>query len=352
MEKRLSKQDIIVIGASAGGLEALKKLVAQLPSDFPAALFIVWHVSPEYPSFLPQILGRACPLSVAHAIDREEIQPGRIYVAPPDHHLLVEPGHVRVTRGPKENRFRPSVDVLFRSAARAYGPQVIGVVLTGALDDGAAGLYAVKERGGKAVVQDPFEALYPSMPIQAMKAVAVDHCVSITEMGSLLVRLTNEVVEEEKANLMSEQMDIEVQIAQEDNAFEIGIMKLGELSPYTCPECHGVLLQLKEGNRIRFRCHTGHAFSLNSLLAEVTKGVEDTLWSALRAIEESEMLISHMGQHLRQANDGDTAELFLQKASEAKRRAELVRQAVMSHETLSEEKVTSDTKVRYSSDLK
>lgn len=344
MEHRVSKQDIIVIGASAGGMEALKKLVAQLPSDFPGALFIVWHVSPEYPSLLPQILDRACPLSVAHATDKEEIQPGRIYVAPPDHHLLVEPGHVRVTRGPKENRFRPSVDVLFRSAARAYGPQVIGVVLTGALDDGAAGLFAVKERGGKAVVQDPFEALYPSMPIQAMKAVAVDYCVSITELGSLLVRLTNETAEEEGVNPVSDNMEIEVQIAREENAFKIGIMKLGEFSPYTCPECHGALVQLKEGKLIRFRCHTGHAFSLNSLLAEVTKSIEDTLWSALRGIEESEMLMSHMAQHLRQVNEFNTAELFLQKAEEANRRADLVRQAVMSHEMLSKEKLSSDTK--------
>ncbi len=348
MEKRVSKQDIIVIGTSAGGMAALKQLVAQLPSNFAAALFIVWHVSPEVRSVLPQILANACPLSVAHATDREEIKPGRIYVAPPDHHLLVEPGHVRVSRGPKENRFRPSVDVLFRSADRAYGPQVIGVVLTGALDDGAAGLYAVKERGGKAVVQDPFEALYSSMPIQAMKAVAVDHCVSITEMGSLLVRLINEVAEEEEATPMSEQMDIEVRIAREDNAFEGGVMKLGAFSPYTCPECHGVLLQLKEGNRIRFRCHTGHAFSLNSLLVEVTKYVEDTLWSTLRAVEESQMLMSHMAEHLQQENDADTAELFLQKASEAKRRTDLVRQALMSHETLSEEKLTGDTTGQYS----
>lgn len=344
MENKAPKHDIIVVGASAGGLEALKKLVAQLPSNFPGSLFIVWHVSPECPSVLPQILARACPLPVAHATDREALQPGRIYVAPPDRHLLVEPGHVRVTHGPKENRFRPSVDVLFRSAALAYGSQVIGVILTGALDDGAAGLYAVKERGGKAVVQDPFEALYPSMPIQAMKAVAVDHCVPIAELGSLLVRLTNEDAFEEEVNPVSEQMKIEVQVAREDNALERGILKLGEFSPYTCPECHGVLLKLKQGNLIRFRCHTGHAFSLNSLLAEVTKSIEDTLWNALRAIEEGELLISHMAQHMHQSNDSETAELFLQKASNAKRQAELVRQAVMSNETLSQEKLSSNGK--------
>lgn len=148
----MSKHDIVVIGASAGGLEALKQLVTRLPSNFPCALFIVWHVAPQYPSMLPQILERICPLPVAHAIDKEAIQPGRIYVAPPNHHLLLKAGHVRVTHGPKENRFRPLIDVLFRSAAVAYGPQVVGVVLTGFLDDGASGLYAIKERGGIATL--------------------------------------------------------------------------------------------------------------------------------------------------------------------------------------------------------
>lgn len=335
------KPDIVVVGASAGGMEALKKLVAQLPSNFPGALFIVWHVAPAYPSVLPQILDRVCSLPVAHAIDKEAIQPGRIYVAPPDRHLLVESGHVRVTRGPKENRFRPSIDVLFRSAARSYGSRVIGVVLTGLLDDGASGLYAVKEQRGKAVVQDPFDALHSSMPMQAMKAVAVDRCVPIAEMGALLVHMTNEAVEKEGEHLVSEQMDIEVKVAREDNAFESGIMKLGKLSPYTCPECHGILLQLKEGNLIRFRCHTGHAYSLNSLLAEVTEAIETSLWNTLRGIEESEMLMNHMAEHMCKANDGEMAERFLQKAEEANRRAVLVRQAVMSHEALSQDKLSN-----------
>lgn len=338
------KHDIIVIGASAGGLEVMRKLLSQLPDNFPGTLFIVWHIPAESPSILPQILDRVCPLPVAHAIDFEPIKPGRVYVAPPDRHLVVEPGYVRLTRGPKENRFRPSVDVLFRSAAVAYGPQVIGVVLTGSLDDGAAGLYAIKEQGGIAIVQDPFEALYPSMPKAAMKAVTVDHCVSVTDMGSLLVRLTNEAVEEEAVNPPSDKMEIEVGVAREDNAFEQGITKLGTPSPYTCPECHGALLRLKEGNLIRFRCHTGHAYSLDSLLVEVTKGIEDTLWNTLRAIQESELLMRHMAGHLRETNDTETETLFLQKAEEAKKRADLVRQAVMSHETLSTEKVSDAAK--------
>ena len=332
---------IVVVGASAGGMEALKTLVSQLPCDFPGAIFIVWHVAPAYPSLLPQILDRVCPLPVAHAIDNEAIQPSRIYVAPPDHHLLVESGHIRVTKGPKENRFRPSIDVLFRSAALCYGNQVIGVVLTGLLDDGASGLYAVKDQGGKAIVQDPFDALHASMPIQAMKTVEVDHCLPVAKIGALLVDLTNSAVKKEGRHLVSDQMEIEVKVAREDNAFESGIMKLGKLSPYTCPECHGMLLQLKEGNLIRFRCHTGHAYSLNSLLVEVTEAIETSLWKTLRGIEESEMLMSHMGKHLGETEDSEMAERFLQKSAEAKMRADLVKQALMSHETLSQEKVCS-----------
>ncbi|HEY9874307.1 MAG TPA: chemotaxis protein CheB [Candidatus Obscuribacterales bacterium] len=339
----MSKHKIVVIGASAGGMEALKKLVSQLPANFTGAVFIVWHVAPGYPSVLPEILQRVCPLSVKHAIDKEAIEPGRIYVAPPDRHLVVEPGYVRVTNGPKENRFRPSVDVLFRSAAVAYESQVIAIVLTGFLDDGASGLYAVKQQSGKAVVQDPLDALHPSMPIQAMKAVTVDYCVPVALMGDLLVRLTKEVFKEKRGNPVLDQMKIEVKVAREDNAFESGIMKLGKLSPYTCPECHGVLLQLHEGNLIRFRCHTGHAYSLNSLLLEVTESIETSLWSTLRGIEESQLLMRHMADHLHEVNNPQMAELFKQKAEDAKQQADLVRQAVMSNEILSKEKLTGES---------
>lgn len=338
------KRDIIVSGASAGGLQAFQTLVSQLPSELSAAIFIVWHVSPEYPSLLPEILAQATALPVAHAIDTEPIKLGRIYVAPPDYHLLIEPGYVRLSRGPRENRFRPSIDVLFRSAARSYGSQVIGVVLSGSLDDGASGLYAIKERGGLAVVQDPSDALHPSMPMAAMHAVAVDHCVSIIEMGALLAHLLDKAILVHEVNPVSEEMDIEVGIARQDNSLEIGITKLGEFSPYTCPECHGVLMQLKEGNLIRFRCHTGHAYSLDSLLAEVTQSIEEILWDGIQTIEASEMLMTHIAQHLCQVNEHEAAVLLLQKVKEAKWRANLVRQAVLSNETISKENLDEEIK--------
>ncbi|BAU09635.1 CheB methylesterase [Leptolyngbya sp. NIES-3755] len=331
------KPDIIVIGASAGGLGAFDTLVPQLPPDFPAAVFIVWHISPDHPSLLPQILARSSALPVAHAINHESIEPGHIYIAPPDHHLLVEPGTVRLTRGPKENRFRPAIDVLFRSAARSYGRRVVGIVLTGSLDDGAAGLYAIKQRGGIAVVQDPIDALHASMPKAALQSVEVDYCVPIDQMAALLVQLVNESIDDQEESLVSNNLEIEVGVAREDNGLERGIINFGEFSPYTCPECHGVLMQLKEGNLIRFRCHTGHAYSLNSLLAEVTESIEETLWDGIRTIEASEMLMTHTANHLREMNQPEAADLLLQKAEAAKRRADLVRQAVMGNEVLSED---------------
>jgi two-component system chemotaxis response regulator CheB len=339
------KPNTIVIGASAGGLKAFKTLVSQLPHDFPAAVFIVWHLSPDYPSLLPQILARVTPLTVTHAVDGEPIRSGCIYVAPPNRHLLVEPEVVRLSQGPKENRFRPAIDVLFRSAARSYGAQTIGVVLTGCLDDGVAGLYAIKERGGIAVVQDPLEALYDSMPRAALEAVAVDYCVPLGEMGDLLVRLANQVLPPQEEKPVSEKMDIEVGIARQDKALELGIMKLGELSPFTCPECHGVLLQLKEGNQLRFRCYTGHAYSLNTLLAEVTQRVEESLWDSIRTVEASEILMTHMAKHLREIDEHEVADLLLQKAEDAKRRGHLVRQAAMSNEILSQENLDEELKL-------
>lgn len=340
------KPDIIVIGASAGGLTAFETLVSQLPSNFPAAVFIVWHISPDYPSILPEILAKSTSLRVKHASGKEPIRPGHIYVAPPDRHLLVEWGNVRLSRGPKENRFRPAIDVLFRSAAHSYGERVIGVVLSGSLDDGAAGLYAIKERGGIAVVQEPSDALHSSMPKAALQAVDVDYCVPIIEMGALLAHLVNKAIPVQEVNPVSKKMDIEVGIAREDNGLDMGIMKLGEFSPYTCPECHGVLLQLKEGSLLRFRCHTGHAYSLNTLLAEVTQSIEESLWDGIRMMEASEMLMLHTAKHLREMNEHEAADLLLQKAEEAKQRTNLVRQAVMSNEILSQDNLNEEVKLK------
>jgi two-component system chemotaxis response regulator CheB len=328
-------RDIIVIGASAGGIEALQELVRALPVDFPASIFVVQHIAAESPSVLAGILSRAGPLPAHTARHLQSILPGNIYVAPPDRHLLLDPsGHMLTTRGPKENRFRPAVDPLFRSAARAFGSRVIGVVLTGGLDDGTAGLWAIKRRGGTAVVQDPEDAIYPSMPSSALRHIAVDYCLPIAEIGPLLVRLTKVPFEQRGETKVPEDIEIEVKIAEEDQPVRAGILKLGDLSLFTCPECHGALLQLREDKPLRYRCHTGHGFTFNSLLAELTENIEDSLWNTVRSIQESIMLMRHMAEHLRGGEHGDVADILRAKAGEAEQRAEMVRQVALNHEKL------------------
>ena len=207
--------DIIVIGASAGGLKALGAIVGSLPTDIDAAIFIVQHLPADKPSILPKILEEVGSLPASHPSDGEQIQKGRIYVAPPDYHLLVNQGSMRLVHGPKENRFRPAIDTLFRSAARAYGSRVVGVVLAGYLDDGTVGLQAVKKRGGVAIVQDPKEAEYPSMPKSALRYVKVDRCLPLAEIPHLLVQLSKQPAAEEEAYPMTEEIEIESNIAQQ-----------------------------------------------------------------------------------------------------------------------------------------
>jgi len=293
----MSHRDIIVIGASAGGVEALTALVRLLPSDLPAALFIVSHLPPYGRTVLPEILQRVGQLPAALAVDGEPIRASKIYVAPPDHHLLLETERVRVTHGPKENRFRPAIDPLFRSAAYVYGPGVIGVVLSGALDDGTAGLWAVKDRGGLALVQDPEEALVSAMPESALAYVQIDYCVPVAALGPLLVRLSAEPLVPETVPPTSPSLAIESHITADERAAEGEVMQLGELSPFTCPECHGTLTRLQEGGLLRFRCHTGHAYMAQSLLTELAESLEATLWNTLRVIEEQILLLRHMAQH-------------------------------------------------------
>lgn len=324
------QRDLIVVGASAGGLDALKPLVAGLPAWLPAAIFVVWHTSPEGPSLLPEVLNRVSSLPAHQGVDGEAILPGHIYVAPPDHHLLIERDRVRVTRGPKENRFRPAVDALFRSAAYAFGARVIGVVLSGLLDDGTAGLWAVKDRGGVAVVQNPEEAIYPSMPVQALQHVAVDHVVGINEMIDMLVSLTEKPVTVEATMPTSRAMEIENKIALEESALAAGVLSLGSLSPYTCPECHGVLVQIEASNPPRFRCHTGHAFSMDGLLAAINESIDHTLWNAVRVLEERLLLLQQMEEHARAAQNDHLAAQIAQQIHVAKQYLQRLRPIALS----------------------
>ena len=324
--------DIIVVGASAGGVEALMSLLRELPIDLRASVFIVLHIPAQTPSLLPSILDRVTPLKVSHAINGERIEHGRVYVAPPDNHLLVERGFVRVLRGPKENRHRPAVDPLFRSAAVSYGTRVVGVILTGALDDGTVGMRAVKLRGGIGMVQDPNEALYPGMPRRAMENAKIDYSLPLTEISPLLVRLAREQAEEDGRYPVPDDLKLEARIAEQEmdaEDFIKSVDQLGKISAFTCPDCHGALWELRDGELVRFRCHVGHAFSADSLEAEQSEALEGALWSALRALEEKMALTRRMAHRAREHNNLMTANSFEVKARVAEQHAEMLRDILL-----------------------
>ncbi len=323
----------MVIGASSGGLEALIEIVGGLAPDLPAALFVVVHVSAQATSLLPQILTGAGRLPAAHAKDGEAVQSGRIYVAPPDFHLLLGDGGIKVVRGPKENHSRPAIDPLFRSASQTYGPRVIGIVLSGSLDDGAAGLFAIKNRGGIAIVQDPKDAIWPDMPRAALAAVSVDFCVSKKEIAPLIHQLSqNPRPNGNGKGETGADKDVEKEIAiaafnpsaiEEDD-------KPGTPSVYGCPDCGGTLWELQDDRWLRFRCRVGHAYSADGLLGSKSENLEKALWSAFRGLEESAALARRLAERARSNNHDPAAEKFEIRARTAEEEARLIRELLMS----------------------
>ena len=325
--------EVVVVGASAGGLEALKALASGLPKNLQAAVLIVVHTSPSSPGMLPDLLNRAGLLPVAFAAQGARFERGNIYVAPPDRHMLIDPpDRIRISRGPKENGFRPAIDPLFRSAALAFGPRVAGLILSGNLDDGTVGLAAIKRRGGVAIVQDPSEASAPSMPLSALREVRVDHCVGVAAMAPLLANLADDRKPPRTSSMevvpMAEKLKLEVDIAAHEGAAS-DVLKLGVPSLFTCPECHGALLQIAEETPMRFRCHTGHAFTANSLVEALGESTEEALWSTLRALQEKVMLLRHLAAHARATRKASEAATLLQEARQIQQRARLVRQALL-----------------------
>jgi two-component system, chemotaxis family, protein-glutamate methylesterase/glutaminase len=319
--------DIVVVGASAGGVEALVDLARSLPADLPAAVFVVLHVPPTGSSALPDILSRQGPLPATHVKDGEPVESGRIYVAPPDHHVLLRAGHVHLARGPRENGHRPAVDPLFRSAARHYATRVIGVVLSGALDDGTAGLAAIKARGGLAVVQEPTDAMYPGMPASAIEHVPVDHVQPAAAMGTLLARLTLAPATE-PPRPVPDDMKVEVEV----EGFSLEAIEgehPGTPSGFSCPDCNGVLWELQDGELQRFRCRVGHAWSPESLLTQQSEALEAALWVALRSLEERAALAKRLAEPARRRGHSITARRFEEQADEAQQAARLVRDLLL-----------------------
>ena len=346
-------RDIIVIGASAGGVQALSTLVGALPPRLPAAVFIVLHIPSDSPSLLPHILSREAVIPVSHAKNGERIEHGRIYVAPPDQHLLIENSHLKLVHGPKENLHRPSIDTLFRSAARWGGPRVIGVVLTGARDDGTVGMRAIKQHGGITIVQDPVEASFPSMPTSVMHDIQVDFSVPVREIGPLLTRLTKEPAAEEGGYPVAEEVEIEARIAgQEMDAGELiaSVERLGRVSKLTCPECHGALWEINDTDLLRFRCHVGHAFSAESLSDGQSERLEVALWSAVRALEEQMILAKRIVERARKANHMRAVSMFERRAEEAERNSGVLRQLLLGDETgnIAEPVIENPDELRFS----
>lgn len=321
---------IVVVGSSAGGIESLVALVRGLPEDIDASIFIVQHLSPNYRSELPSILQQHSRLPIRHPDDGDPIAPRTIYVAPPDHHLLVDTDQILVKRGPKENRFRPSIDALFRSAAYSYRSRVVGIVLSGALDDGTSGLWSVKRLGGITMVQSPTDAAFDSMPLSALDQVDVDYCLAAQDMGMRLARLEMPVHQAE-AELMPalERAGLETSIAGDGDAFRKGIMNAGKLTPFTCPECQGVLVQIDEDGISRYRCHTGHGYTRAALLSEVVEKVEETYWISMRSLEEAAMLLEHTAASLEKEGKGSAAELFRQEAGVATAESRELRETLL-----------------------
>jgi len=321
--------DVAVVGASAGGVEALLGLVAELPDDFPAALFVVLHVPPTGTSILPRILTRGGSLEARHAEDGP-IEPGCIYVAPPDCHLLIDPGRMRVSRGPRENGHRPAIDPLFRTAARAYESAVAGVVLSGTMDDGAAGLQAIKEAGGIALVQDPNDALYPAMPRNAIALTPPDHVLPVRELARKLAELARRPSPARPpASGPSAPDRVEgIFTGTREDQWP------GDRAPFACPSCGGTLWESDEDGQPRFRCRVGHAFTETALMNGQSDGLEAALWSALRALEERLALTRRMAARLaRQRKPGMAARFELQ-AEDAEAHAVFLRDVLENLEVL------------------
>src|SRR3954468_1317626 len=320
----MPRRDIVVIGASAGGVEALQQLVELLPADYPGAIFVVMHIGPS--SILPEILSRAGKLQAITAEHNVRYLANRIYIAPPNRHLLINDGIMQLDPGPRENGARPSIDPLFRSAARTHRERVAGVILTGTLDDGAAGLYAVRARGGLAIVQDPTEAAAPDMPLNAMRHMTVDHCLPLAGIAALLTKIASEESESDEVSsqdMKEQRNDLidppELMKSPPPNETQIAL---------SCPECNGSLYEQKEGDMAHFRCHIGHSFSPVSLSQAHKEVLERALWTAVRTLNERVMMHRQFLRRERNGAEEFIFKRFQESAAAAERDVDLLREII------------------------
>lgn len=296
----MEERRIVVIGASEGGLAAVRELLSGLAPDFQAPVFIVIHIGP-HPSTLPELLSTT-DHSIRHPTDGEVFRAGQIFIAPPDYHMLVADGRVRLTRGPRENFARPSIDPLFRSAAQEYGPGAIGVILTGGLNDGTAGLYEIARQGGATIVQDPSEALNPSMPQSALRHVAIDHCAPLAEIAPLLTRMIAGPIGRRGDTDQPQEQKMDARFSHDPPV------------AITCPDCGGALREIEFGSLKQYRCHIGHAYTAEVMLAGQRTAMERSLEAAMRAINERAALCRRAAQTSASPDWSEAADQAVQQA--------------------------------------
>lgn len=323
----MGNRDIVCIGGSSGATAPLKAILGALPADLPAAVFIVLHIPARSLGVLATVASAAGRLPVHQAEDGMAIEPGHVYLAVPDHHLILTKTCLKLGRGPRENMARPAIDPLFRSAAAAYGSRVVGVVLSGLLNDGAAGLEAVKRCGGVAVVQDPADAIADEMPRGALRATTVDLLVPAARIGDVLSELAREPAG--PGLPVPPEIRLEVDIAAGERADSEIVGRFASPAAVTCPNCHGVMSLVRGGKPLRFRCQVGHAMTAEVLAKEQESAVDEALRVALRVIEERAELVGRMAEDARASARPAVAELYGERAAEYRRNADTIRRAVL-----------------------
>ena len=321
--------DIVVVGASAGGVEALVAAVAALPADLAVAVLVVLHIPPHTTSHLPTILSRQGPLPATHARHGEIIQPRHVYVAPPDFHLLVRDGRIELGHGPRENHVRPAIDPLFRSAARAYGPRVVGVVLSGTMSDGSLGMTIVKAHGGVCIIQDPGEALFGDMPRAVLQHTPVDYILPAAQIALQLQALAHRPADTRRTALMRDQEEESAQLIQRDIAEQAQDRRPGQSSMYTCPDCGGVLWQLPGGQPLQFQCHVGHTYGPDNLFQLKSEALEMALWACVRMLREKATLAHQLATRTRELGDDVAARRIEEQARLDEQHLRVIRETLL-----------------------
>lgn len=317
----VQNRDIIVIGGSAGGFEVLTALLPRLPGDLPATVLIVLHTSDK--SRLAEALAHLSRLPLSYAQNGETLHKGRVYVAVPDHHLLIHDGHMLLRQGPRENHSRPAIDPLFRSAAVSHAARVIGLVLSGSLNDGTAGLMAVKQCGGVTMVQDPQDAIFPEMPSSARWHVDPDRVVRTPDLAQTLDDLSREA--SGPTPPIPDRLKFEVAMAAQELQDMTSETQHGKLTRFTCPECEGALWEITDGTLLRYRCHVGHAFTADTMLAMQEDDIEQMLWRLLRKHIDHAELAGRAAERMRRLDSNELSERLIARSKSYSDDAELFR---------------------------